>query len=421
MKHPFRTSLAALTMGTATAALMATGALADHTIRIGSITTLEGPFATGGQDAYRTMEMAFEEIDYQINGHQIEWIRESSDATPDVALARARKLIEQDEVDIIIGPLSGAEGIALRDYSRTLDGKTIVNGSSGAADTTLRDPSPNFFRFNTDGVQWMAGIGTYVRREMGIDKVAVLAGDYAFPYAQVFGFSLDFCREGGTAEYIWTPLGTTDFSSAIARIPSDAGALVVVHGGTDGLAFMTQYAQMGGDLPLIGGSIMADQTMMSARGPHRRMLEGMLSAGPIADIHDDPMWNDFVARYRARWGSEGFDSPSIHGFNYYTALQAVLLALEEVGGDLDNDQRDFQAALAAVEFQNPMGATVRLDHNRQAISDVFMNRIEERDGQLRTVTFGRAEAVTQTLGMDQEAFLALGAPSRDNPGCVAPT
>lgn len=394
---------------------------ADTPIRLGGLTTLEGPFATGGQDAYRCMQMLLEEVDFTAGGRRIEWIRESSNAQADVALARARKLIEQDDVDIIVGPLSGAEGIALRDYSRTLTGRTIVNGSSGASDTTLRDPSPNFFRFNTDGAQWMAGLGTYVKEDMGIDKVTVLAGDYAFPYAQVFGFSLEFCRAGGVADYIWTPLGTTDFSSAIARIPADSGALVIVHGGTDGLAFMTQYAQMGGELPLIGGSIMADQTMMSARGPHRRLLEGMISAGPIADIHDDPMWIDFVERYRTRWGNEGFQSPSIHGFNYYTNTRAVLLALEEVGGDLGNDQQAFQEALANLEFQNPMGANVRLDGNRQAISDIFMNRIEERDGQLRTVTFGHTEDVTQTLGMDREAFLALGAPSRDNPGCVSPS
>ncbi|MCC5962013.1 MAG: ABC transporter substrate-binding protein [Rhodobacteraceae bacterium] len=165
-------------MGTVAAVFAASSAAAqnDGPIRIGSITTLEGPFATGGQDAYRAMEMAFEAIDYEIGGRQIEWIRESSNATPEVALARARKLIEQDDVDIIIGPLSGAEGIALRDYSRTLEGKTIVNGSSGAADTTLRDPSSNFFRFNTEGTQWMAGLGTYAYEEMDSRHVAAPAG-----------------------------------------------------------------------------------------------------------------------------------------------------------------------------------------------------------------------------------------------------
>lgn len=390
-------------------------------IRLGGVATLEGPFATGGQDAFRCVQMELERINSTAAGRRIEFIRESSNAQADVALARARKLIEQDNVDIILGPLSGAEGIALRDYSRTLTGKTIVNGSSGASDTTLRNLSLNFFRFSTDGTQWMAGVGNHVYRTMGIRDVAIVAGDYAFPYAQVFGFNLEFCRAGGRVTQYWAPLGTTDFGSQIAQINrSDAGALLVVHGGTDGLAFMTQYAQAGGTKPLIAGSIMADQTMLSARGPHRRVMNGMISGGPIADVIDDPQWRDFVARYRSRWLNEGgFQSPSIHGVNYTTNLLGILTALQAVDGDLSGNQEAFQRALQAAAFKAHTGAEVRLDHNRQAISDIFTNRIEERDGRAQVVAFARAKAVNQTLGTPEAQFLSLGAPSRDNAGCVA--
>lgn len=413
--HRYKTATT-LAMGTAAAFFALSPAQAQDVIRIGSITTLEGPFATGGQDAYRAMEMAFEAIDYTVGGRTIEWTRESSDATPDVALARARKLIEQDEVDIIIGPLSGAEGIALRDYSRTLTGRTIVNGSSGAADTTLRDPSPNFFRFNTEGTQWMAGLGTHAYNDMGAHHVALVAADYAFPYAQVFGFMHEYCELGGAVTKLWSPLNTTDFSSIIAQIPDDADAVLLIQGGTDALAFLTQYAEVGGDLPIIGGSITADQTLLSARGPHQRLMEGMVAAGPIADLNDDPQWLEFVATYRERW-PDGFDSPSIHAFNYYTNTIAVLQALEEVGGDLSDNQAAFQEALRNVEFTNPMGASVRLDDNRQAISDIFLTRIVNDNGTMRTEAFGRTEGVSQTMGMPTEEFLALGSPSRDNPDC----
>jgi len=323
-------------------------------------------------------------------------------------------------VDVILGPPSGAEGIALRDYSRTLTGKSIVNGSSGASDTTLRNPSPNFFRFSTDGTQWMAGLGRHIH-SLGIRDVAVTAGDYAFPYAQVFGFNLEFCRLGGRVTQYWAPLGTTDFTSQIAQINrSNAGAVIVVHGGTDGLAFMTQYAQAGGTKPLVGGSIMADQTMLSARGPHRRVMMGMLSGGPIADIIDDPTWNDFVARYRRRWANEGgFASPSIHGVNYVTNLYGILAGLRAVNGDLSGNQAAFQRAMAAAELTAPTGASVKLGHNRQAISDIFLSRIEERGGNAVVVAFDRARAVNQTLGMPEAQFLQLGSPSCDNAGCVA--
>jgi branched-chain amino acid transport system substrate-binding protein len=420
MKINRRQALAGAGSLALTAGLAAPAIAQNAPIKLGGLTTLEGPFATGGQDAYRCVQMELERINNTAGGRRIEFIRESSNAQADVALARARKLIEQDNVDIILGPLSGAEGIALKDYSATLTGKTIVNGSSGAADTTLRNPSRNFFRFSTDGTQWMAGLGNYVRRTLNVPEVCVVAGDYAFPYAQVFGFSLEYCRAGGRATYLWSPLGTTDYASQIAQIPRTAGALVVVHGGTDGLAFMTQYAQAGGSLPIIGGSIMADQTMMSARGPHRRLMVGMVSGGPIADINDDPNWQEFVARYRRRWANEGgFQSPSIHGVNYATNLQGIIGALEAVRGDLSNNQQAFQAALAQQRFKNPMGAEVRLDHNRQAISDIFLTKIEEREGRPVTVAFARAPQVNQTLGVPEAQFLALGSPSRNNTGCIS--
>lgn len=378
---------------------------------------LEGVLASGGQDAYRCVRMLLEEINYTVAGRKIEWIRESSNGHADHALARARKLVEQDDVDIVLGPLNGAEGIAVRDYSRTLVGKTIVNGTSAAVDTTLRNPSPNFFRFTTDGAQWMAGLGNYVRKNLDIDEVCVVSSDYAFPYAQVFGFSIEYSLAGGKIHYIWSPFGTSDYSSIIAQIPKTAKALIVSYGGSDGLAFLTQYAQAGGSLPLIGGTLLADQSMLSARGPHRRIMQGMISAGPIADINDNDYWKDFVARYRKRWNGEGgFQSPSVFGFTYYTNLQALLLGLEAVHGDLSNNQKDFQAALAKVQFINQMGAHVKLDHNRQAISDNFVNRIEERDGRGQTVVFKKIVGVTQTLGIPEDKYLALGIPSRDNPG-----
>ena len=416
-----RRGLAALGLGAAAAgATLKAPAIAQNApVKLGSLATLEGNFATSGQDAYRALQMLLEERNNTLAGRRVEWIRESSNARPDIALARARKLIEQDNVDFIIGPLSGAEGIALRDYSRTLTGKTFINGASGAADTTLRTPSPNFFRFNTDGTQWMAGLGRHVRQVMNISEVAVVSEDYAFPYAQVFGFSLEYCRLGGRANYLWSPLGTTDFGSVIARIPRTAQALVCFQGGQDGLAFLTQYGQSGGNLPIIAGSVMADQTLMSARGPHRRLMIGMVSAGPVADVIDDPNWTDFVARYRRRWANQGgFASPSLFAVCYATAFMAAAQALEQVNGDLSGNQEAFQRALAGLRFKNPTGAEVRLDHNRQAIGDNFLTRVEERDGRPMTVAFARTEGVTQTLGVPEAQFLGLGAPSRDNTGCV---
>lgn len=392
---------------------------ADTPIKLGTVAALEGPLANTGMDAHRQLQLLLEQIDYKAGGRPIEWIKESSNGQPDVALARARKLIEQDRVDIVLGPLSGAEGIAIRDYSRTVPNRTFVNGSSGAADTTLRNPSSNFFRFSMDGTQWVAGLGEHVKNVMKVDEVTVMASDYAFAYAQVFGFSLQYTKAGGRINYIWSPFGTSDYSSLISRIPASSGAIFAAYGGSDSLAFLTQYAQAGGALPLVGGTLLAEQTILAARGPHRRLLAGIVAAGPVADHYDNAVWKDYVARYQKRWSNAGgLQSPSGNGFSYATSLQAILLALKQVDGDLSGDQSSFRRALAKVEFRTNIDSHMKLDHNRQAVSDNFVYRIEERDGRLQGAVIRRVENVNQTLGIPEDKYMLLGSPSRTNPGNV---
>ena len=70
--------------------------------------------------------------------------------------------------------MSGSEGIAIRDYSKTRPDVTFINGISGAMETTYVTPSENFFRFNIDGAQWSAGLGEYVFNEKDYKYVATI-------------------------------------------------------------------------------------------------------------------------------------------------------------------------------------------------------------------------------------------------------
>src|SRR5580692_5500777 len=170
-------------------------AYADDSIKVGLLATLEGAFTVLGQDGVRGAELALTEAGYKAGGKKIEIIKGSSDASPDSAVKAARKLVEQDGVAILIGPLSGDEGIAVKNYAKTQPQVTFINGTSAAQDTTLRDPAPNFYRFSTDGAQWQAGLGQYAY-DKGYKKVVVVAEDYSFPYTQVFGFMLGYCKAG---------------------------------------------------------------------------------------------------------------------------------------------------------------------------------------------------------------------------------
>ncbi len=388
----------------------------DDTVKIGVLATFEGPFTVLGEDGMRGAMTAIEEVGGTVGGKKIEVIKGSSDASPDSAVRAARKLVEQDGVKVLVGPLSGDEGIAVKDYAKTQPGVTFINGTSAAQDTTLRDPAPNFFRFSTDGAQWMAGLGTYAFNEKGYKKVATVAEDYSFPYTQVFGFMAEFCKAGGTVpSKSWVPIGNKDYSSVIAAIPDDVDAIYVALGGADGVNFLTQYQQAGGTAPLIGGSITVDQTVLTSKGKIREVVVGTPSAGPIADTNDTPAWKAFVEAYKKQAGA--FPSPSLFAHGYYVDMKATLLALEEVKADVSDDGAKLREALSKLSFDTPTGK-VSLDKNRQAIADIYLTEVSEgSDGNLYNKLVKVVPQVNQTLGIAEGEFLKLGVVGRDNPSC----
>jgi len=404
-------------LGAAAAAALAGSAWAQgQPVKIGLLATLEGPFAAGGADGMRGAELAVKQRGGAVAGRKIEIIKASSDAKPDVAVNATRKLVEQDKVDIMVGPLSGGEGIAVKDYSKTQPQVTFINGASGAQATTLVNPSPNFFRFNTEGAQWMVGLGQ-AALDKGYKRVMVIAEDYAFPYSQVQGFMAEYCAKGGKVPVkAWVPLGGKDYSSVIARIPKDVDALLVVLGGADAVNFLTQYENAGGDKPMLGGSITVSQDVLNYRGKRRDSLVGTLAAGPVADAYDGAEWKAFVEDYRKTYpvSAGGFPSPSLFAYVYYVNMKAALDGLAAVNGDLSDGHKKYRDALQKMVLKTPTG-DVRLDGNRQAIGTTFVIEVvKDAQGNLNTKVARKVDNIDQMLGMKKEDF-QMG--TRDVPNC----
>ena len=105
-------------LAAAVLAVSASAGAADG-VKMGALATLEGAFTVLGEDGMRGVKMALAERDNKACGQEIELITGSSDASPDSAIRAARKLVEQDKVEILIGPLSGSEGLAVKDYAKT--------------------------------------------------------------------------------------------------------------------------------------------------------------------------------------------------------------------------------------------------------------------------------------------------------------
>src|SRR5450432_767835 len=193
---------------------MSGAAFAQEKIKVGVTATLEGTYTVLGEDGIRGFQTALKKFGTKVGDKQLDFVIASTDATPDSAVRAVKKLIEQDKVQILLSPLSGDEGIAVKNFSTTHPELTFINSASGAQQTTFPDASPNFFRFNMDGAQWSAGLGDYAFNTKKYKKVATVGEDYSFVYTQVFGLTLEFCGLGGKiTSRQWVPLGTKDFAS----------------------------------------------------------------------------------------------------------------------------------------------------------------------------------------------------------------
>jgi branched-chain amino acid transport system substrate-binding protein len=413
----------------ATAAALAGGTLASNSataIKIGILSTCQGPFAPFYPETTAGARTALIQLTggravgsgatspvrgAQVGGHPIQLVFGCSNAQPDVALKEARRLVEQAHVNILLGPLSGDEGIAVANYSKKQKNTTFVNGTSAAQDTTLHVRSPNFFRFTTDGAQWMAGLGTYAYKTLGWKNAVVIGDDYSFPYTQAAGFVAEFCSLGGNiAKRIWPPLGTKDYSGFITQIPrSGVDGFMMAVGGTGTVAFVKDFEGLAGNVAkkMVGGSVTIDPTAISALGDR---LDGVVAGEPIPPDSKSAAWLKYASAIKKYYPKVSPNSLFTAG--YYDEMWGVVLGLKKVNGDLSDGGKKFRAALSKVSWSSEHGK-VSLDKNRNAIADNFVVQVTPGGG---FKTLKAVHGVDQTFG----GHFSASTPTvgRNSPACT---
>ena len=312
--------------------------------------------------------------------------------------------MEQEDADVMIGPLSGDEGIAVANYAKEHPDKTFVNGIAGAQDSTLKVQAPNFFRFHPDGAQWSAGLGDYAYNDLGWKTAAIVGDDYSFPYTSLAGFVAEFCAIGGqVTKRIWAPLGEEDYSSYISQIPDDVDGLYVGIGGSGLISFIKQYQEQKGRVDterMLGNVFWDDPLVLKEVG--KSLVGGATAAMTAADandargheVHGGPQ--DGVRRRDRRASARRCSRTATT-----PGMVALIKGLEAVDGDV-SDQAALQEALAGMSLSGdeaPWG-DVTLDDNRQAISDVYVKKIVKDangDGVPDVQTFRKVPKVDQTF------------------------
>lgn len=438
---PSSLALALVAVATAVTATAAVGSTSQGTpIKIAILSDCKGAFAANYEQDIGGAISAFAEFagvkpknknkpsagwtGGQISGHPLQLVGIGcSDDTAATALKETRRLMEQLDADLMVGPLSGDESVAVANYAKLHQNKTIVNGTAGAWDTTARVKAPNFFRFNGDGIQWNAGIGDLAFKKLGWRRAAIIMDDYSFGYASGAGMIADFCAAGGTiVKRVFPPLNATDFSSFAQQLPgpdSVDGYFWAV-GGTGTAPSLKAFEQLHGQLEsnqVIGNLFFFASGADKELGPR-------LSGAYVGGFGSSPdLKGAKVTRYKRildKWfnkypplaGTASDHAADGFTYNYYNNAWGLILALKKVNGDLSGSQRKLQAALRTTVVPAAYG-TIRLDKNRQAIQPQYSYRMDVKAGALSIVTVQYIPPVDQSFGGAIKA-----PPSRTYPKCV---
>ena len=365
---------------------------AAGTIKIGYLNATIGPFAGPAPQITIGLNIALKEINSMAGGKKIVVIEEATDATPQLAIEKAKKLIEKDKVDILFGPLSGDEGVAIARLSKKYPKVTFINTTGSASEATNQSPSKNFFRFHGDAAQWSGGVGPIAYNLLGYKRVAIIADDYSFPYANAGGFATGFCAAGGVIVGAqWPALGTKDYSSQIAALPKDVDAIYAGLGGADAVQFLKQAAQFGLKKPLIGGAILVDGTVLGSKADIGDAALNTIGGGPVPDdSYSSPEWDKFKAQLTAAG-----TGPNIFSVLGYNSAKSMLAGLVAVKGDLSNGQAAYRKVLSTLKWNTPTGP-LTMDKNRNAIVSNFIYQvISDGKGGFKTKSLKRQDAVAQ--------------------------
>ncbi|MFW6690100.1 ABC transporter substrate-binding protein [Streptomyces sp. MAR4 CNX-425] len=416
-------------------------------VRLGILGQCEGPFGGFHEDVVAGATLAFARYagaqsnsttsaldgfkDAEVAGTPIELVGIGcGDDTADRILQEVRRLVEKQGANVIIGPLSGDEGIAIAEYAKSKPDLTVFAGISGSQEQTLQVQAPNYFRFYGDGAIWNAGLGDLLHNEKGWDKVAVIADDYSFGHTSAAGFVADFCGVGGEVTHrVFPPLGTTDYSSYIAQLPDpdEVDGYFWAVGGTGTQAALEAFVNAKGDLTgdQHAGNFFFNPDLAQALGTD---IAGA-HIGGFATLPGDiqtPEIKEYLAAADETWetipGSLSGNEPAppstaaAFGFfyGYYTAGVALIEALQTVDGDI-SDVKAFHKAISGLTLDLPHG-DISLDENRSGVVDVGLSRLAVDDsGEVVQESVAIVPGVDQTFGGTFSP--ETPSPGRDFPKC----
>ncbi|MFU8865734.1 MAG: ABC transporter substrate-binding protein [Rhodobacterales bacterium] len=336
-----RAILAALGLATS----LAVPAAADS-VKVGLLLPFSGVYASLGNEIEAGFALGLKSFGDQTTA-TFEIVREDTEVKPPVALGKAKKLILQDNVDVIAGIVSSGVLGAVRDMVHGA-GVPLIVANAGNDEATGADCSPFITRMSFSNGQVNRPMGKWMF-DQGVKKVFTLAPDYAAGRQMIDAFTATFTAAGGeVVGQEFTPFQKTqDFGPYLAQAKaSGADAVYVFYAGGEAIAFVKQYESFGlkAELPLYGSGFLTSPLYVNAQGP---AAEGVITALHYVPTIESTANADFVAAFKEKTGRV----PSEFAVQGYDAARALIEATKTGA----TDRKGLAKALRQISFEGPRG------------------------------------------------------------------
>jgi branched-chain amino acid transport system substrate-binding protein len=213
---------------------------------------------------------------------------------------------------------------------------------------------------------------------------------------------------GQVIQKLWAPLNTPDYASYIAQI-SGGDVVCEVLAGSNPIKFTKQARSLGLTQPLVGGSTVADDTIVGVLGDEGA---GLINTNPYSFDQDTEANHRFIAAMRKNAG----DDVRIGHYAacFYVDGLVIEAALAATGGQSDNPEQ-FVKAVRSVSLTDTPRGPISFDDHGNAVIDVFLRRVEKQDGKMVNKTIKTYHKVSQFGSSDPKWFLQQPVFSRDYP------
>jgi branched-chain amino acid transport system substrate-binding protein len=376
-------------------------------LKIGLLTVKSGPLAAGGIHFEEGITSFLKEKNFTLSGRKIDLIVADTGGSPAGAKNKAGELVERDKVDVVMGPYAAFELLATVDYLAQQKMPTIA--FAGAEDVTQRKGNPYLTRTSYTSAQCLYPLADYVAKEMKLKRTATIGDDFAFGYEQVGGFQRVLEEQGGqVVKKLWSPLNTADYAPYVVQIP-ECDVVCEVLAGSNPLKFTKQARSLGIKQALVGGSTVADDTII---GAHDDTATGLINTNPYTLDLDTEANHRFIAAMKKNYG----DDVRIGHYAacFYVNGQVVEAALARTGGKSDNAEM-FAKAIRTVSLPDTPRGPISIDDYGNAVIEVYVRRAEKQGGKMVNKTVKTYHKVSQFWTMDPKAFLQQPVFSRDYP------